>query len=146
MKLLRKIMSFIAFSLLGYCAVAGDLPDFKSTDFEQTFSMPPNKFRIMQYGHLEEKQDLQFKEYGIGSIHGTNLYNLLPSGKQPNPAGIQSRVDFARQMGFGIVLSDDYGYPSGSAGGKVVQENPAWEMRSLLCITQDGKGAQPVKF
>jgi len=125
---------------------AGNAPDFTSADFKKTFSMPPNEFRIMQYGNLEEKQAIQCKEYGIGNMHGGSLYNLLPSGKHPNPAEIQKRVDYARQQGFGIVLTDDYGYPSGSAGGKVVQENPAWEIRSLLCITQDGKGAQPVKF
>ncbi|MCX8495304.1 MAG: hypothetical protein ORN51_03885 [Akkermansiaceae bacterium] len=140
------IVSLIAFSLHSFGAVTGALPNFQSTDFKKTFSTPPNKFRIIQYGRIEKKQATQFKEYGIGSIHGTSLYDLLPSGKQPNPAEIQRRVDYARQQGLGIELSDDYGYPSGSAGGKVVQENPSWEMRSLLCIIRDGDGTQPVKF
>jgi hypothetical protein len=143
---MARNVSFIAFSLLVCSAVAGNIPDFKSTDFKKTFSVPPNEFRIMQYGNLEEKQATQCKEYGIGNMHGGGLYNLLPSGKQPNPAEIQKRVDYVRQQGFGIVLADDYGYPSGLAGGKVVQENPAWQVRSLLCITRDGEGALPVKF
>lgn len=143
---MSRLTSFITFSLISFYAVSANLPDMKSSDFKKAFSMPPNVYRIMQYGLLEEKQDLKFKDYGIGSIHGTSLYNLLPSGKQPNALAIQNRVEFARQLGFSVVLSDDYGYPSGLAGGKVVQENPTWQVRSLLCITQDGEGPQSVKF
>jgi len=62
------------------------------------------------------------------------------------PEIIGELVDAARAQDYKVWLADDWGYPSGMAGGRVVAENPDFEVRSLVMLTENGQGKIPIDF
>ncbi|MDO4293458.1 MAG: SGNH/GDSL hydrolase family protein [Eubacteriales bacterium] len=82
---------------------------------------------------------------------GVNAFVLHPRIGIPEQIGYLSEAYFetvrfvaetARRLGMKIVLYDEGMYPSGSAHGLVVRENPAFAARGLT--RTDGPGADPV--
>jgi hypothetical protein len=55
-------------------------------------------------------------------------------------------VNSARAIDYKVWLADDWGYPSGSAGGMVVAENPDFEVRGLTMLTLSGEGDAPIEY
>jgi hypothetical protein len=55
-------------------------------------------------------------------------------------------VDAAYKSGSPVWLADDWGYPSGMAGGRVVAENSDFEVRSLVMLSQKGKNPNPINW
>ena len=126
---------------IGANALAGDLPKKVTT---ATFKNPPNEFRLVQY-QLTHGTLNDYPQWGIGGYMGffyKNLYKQGPKG----PKQIGPLVDAANKSGRTVWLADDWGYPSGMAGGRVVAENPDFEVRSLVMLSQKGNGAKPINW
>ena len=110
----------------------------------QTFQDPPNAFRLVQY-QLTPQSLKEYPQWGIGGYMGffyKNLYKQGPKG----PGTIGPVVDASYKSGSPVWLADDWGYPSGMAGGRVVAENPDFEVRSLVMLTQKGSGETPISW
>lgn len=105
------------------------------------FADPPNEYRLLQY-QLNAETLEKYPPYGIGAFMGFFYKELYQSGAE-GAAQIGPLVDAAQERGMKIWLADDFGYPSGMAGGKVVEENPAYEVRGLAMVAVDGAGTGP---
>ncbi|VGO14028.1 hypothetical protein PDESU_02585 [Pontiella desulfatans] len=119
---------------------------------EETFKNPPNDYRITQY-QLTSQTLEKYPQYGVGGVMGFFYSILYPEcGKQQYKMGengpeiIGELVDAARAIDYKVWLADDWGYPSGMAGGRVVAENPDFEVRSLVMLTQKGQGEETIDF
>jgi hypothetical protein len=115
----------------------------KTIDAE-AFKNPPNEYRIVKYQlnnvHLE-----QYPQYGFGGYQPffyDNLYNAGPTGL----SSIGALVDAAKAQGRAVWSADDAGYPSGSAGGKVLENNPEYEVRGVAMLTATGSGQEAVSI
>ncbi len=132
-----------------FCTVVSFAQDTgsKTPVDSNAFKNPPNEYRITQYGS-DKKKLRQFPEYGIGGMMAF-LYRYLPQPPEKNLADsdqIRSLVDSAKSLQYKIWLADDYGYPSGMAGGKVVAEHPDFEVKGLTMITLTGEGRRSIDF
>ncbi|HEC42451.1 MAG TPA: hypothetical protein ENI20_06450 [Bacteroides sp.] len=118
----------------------------------EAFRNPPNEYRISQYG-LTPATLKKYPEYGIGGTFAFFFSILYPESGRENfklgkkgPEVIGELVDSARAIDYKVWLADDWGYPSGSAGGMVVAENPDFEVRGLTMLTLSGQGMEPIEF
>lgn len=117
--------------------------------FQKEFQMPPKKFRIIQYGNPVPEQLKKYESYGMGGFMAF-FHNELREESDPRFMAdhsldkISGMLDAAKAADFTVWLADDFGYPSGMAGGKVVENNPEYEVRGLVRLTMDGGGEGPV--
>jgi hypothetical protein len=65
------------------------------------------------------------------------LYQAGPKAR----ASISQLLARAQEQDAPVWLADDFGYPSGMAGGKVVEKNLEYEVRGLATVTHTGDGA-----
>ncbi len=139
------IGSFIH-TTLNKVAKPSDPPESSKPVSAESFCDPSNEYRLMQYG-LWPGAITKYRQYGIGGMLAFFHKDLFQSG--PNGAArIGPLVTAAHTNGYKLWLADDFGYPSGMAGGMVVQENPAFEVRGLAMVTQsgNGRGATAIKL
>jgi len=121
---------------------AAAAPDSPDETFAKEFADPPNNYRLIQYGLKDETLE-KYPEYGIGGYMGfyyNELYNHGPEARKK----IGPWVDAAHAQGAPVWLADDFGYPSGMGGGKVVEGNPAYEVRGLATVSEAGEGTSAV--
>jgi hypothetical protein len=92
-----------------------------------------------------------YPEWGIGGYTAFFFSVLYTECKRENhrlaqkgPGIIREMVDEAHRRGSPVWLADDWGYPSGMAGGRVVAENADFEVRSLVMLSQKGTGPTPI--
>jgi len=116
----------------------------------EDFKNPPNEYRITQY-QLTPQTLKKYPEYGIGGAMAFFYSILYPESnknqyKNSDPAMIGQLVDAAKKIDYKVWLADDWGYPSGMAGGRVVAENPDWEVKSLTMLKVSGKGSKSIDF
>ena len=117
---MKKIMFFAAsVALLNISAATAD----ELT--AETFKNPPNEYRVTQY-QLTPGTLKQYPAYGIGGTMAFFFSALYPECGKENyelgengPAVIGELVDAARAIDYKVWLADDWGYPSGMAGGRV---------------------------
>lgn len=111
----------------------------RGNEFAAEFADPPNRYRLIKYG-LKDETLKKYPEYGIGGYMAFFYTELYQRG-----AEARSEIGrlLARALGQGapVWLADDFGYPSGMAGGKVVENNPEYEVRGLATVSQAGEGA-----
>jgi hypothetical protein len=141
-------MLLATLALLGQGILAQNT-DVKIIDSE-AFKNPPNEYRITQY-QLTPQTLKTYPEYGIGGTMGFFYSILYPESnknryKSSDPAMIGQLVDAANKIDYKVWLADDWGYPSGMAGGRVVAENPDWEVKGLTMLTVSGKGNKTVNY
>jgi hypothetical protein len=123
------------------CRASVQVPERLPDPFRAQFSDPPNEYRLVQY-QLNENVLEQYPRYGIGGFLGFFYKELYQEG--PGAAAkIGSLVDAAQKQGMKVWLADDFGYPSGMAGGRVAAENPDYEVRGLAMVSVDGEGEVP---
>lgn len=142
----QRVLQLLRMVCLGLFSTVcnGSQPDL----LKKQFADPPNEYRIIQYGEPTPKQLEVIKQYGIGGCMAF-FHNELRDPSHPkyqDPARIRPMLDAAEENGIQVWLGDDYGYPSGMAGGKVVEENPDYEVRSLVRFVVDGRGQKPIFF
>jgi hypothetical protein len=111
---------------------------FSGETFVEDFANPPNAYRFVQY-QLNDNTLEKFPEYGIGGYMGFFYKELYQQGPGANEK-IGPWVDAAHAKGSPVWLADDFGYPSGMAGGKVVEKNPEFEVRGIATIRETGDG------
>jgi hypothetical protein len=127
-------------------------PAFTGEAFRCEFLNPPNEYRITQY-QLTPETLKKYPEYGIGGVMAFFFSVLYPECNRKNfklgangPGIIGELVDAARTIDYKVWLADDWGYPSGMAGGRVVAENPDFEVKGLTMLTPAGEGAKPIDY
>lgn len=148
---LRNLWMVVALLLPNIQRVSAQNTGLGTVDAE-TFKNPPNEYRITQY-QLTRQTLKKYPEYGIGGTMAFFYSILYPkSGKKNHALGkngpgiIGELVDAAKGIDYNVWLADDWGYPSGMAGGRVVAENPDWEVKGLTMLSLSGKGNTPIEF
>jgi len=105
-------------------------------EWMQAWSDPGNKLRPMQIVHgLAPKQASQagltiFKDLGLGGIVCNVSFDRYMQSEE-NWKTLAQAVKSCSQLGLRVWIYDEDGYPSGSAGGLVLKENPDYEALSL---------------
>jgi len=113
--------------------------DFNTID--SFFSSPPNEYRMIDYssGFQQGTVD-ELLDYGFGGVQTHVSYNnYLQDESKWNV--LVSDVNLALQNDMEAWIHDERGYPSGAAGGLVVEDHPELENRGLIRIIQKGTGA-----
>ena len=111
------------------------------------FTNPPAQFRFIQYS----KHDGALLPYGKikeAGIGGVMLFMQSAGYLNTEEAwqNIGKNIAAAQEAGLRIWVADDNGYPSGMAGGRVVEADPAFENRALREVSKDGNGPGPVRI
>jgi len=133
-----------AFGSQGARTITALRPELSLRQVERLFKNPPNDFRITQY-QLNAGALKKYPQYGIGGYMAffyKDLYRHGPGGARK----IAPLIAAARKSGRKVWLADDWGYPSGMAGGRVVEQHPEFELRSLVMVKQTGAGRTPISF
>lgn len=146
------LVLLLCFLLIFSMRISAQSTDVKTIDTE-AFKNPPNEYRITQY-QLTPQTLKKYPEYGIGGTMAFFYSILYPeSGKgnfklaEKKGLGIIGElVDSAKSIDYKVWLADDWGYPSGMAGGRVVAENPDWEVKGLTMLTISGKDSKSVEY
>lgn len=152
MKSKRILVLLLCFLLIFSMRISAQSTDVKTIDTE-AFKNPPNEYRITQY-QLTPQTLKKYPEYGIGGTMAFFYSMLYPeSGKgnfklaeKKGPGIIGELVDSAQSINYKVWLADDWGYPSGMAGGRVVAENPDWEVKGLTMLTISGKDSKSIEY
>ncbi|MDH3712189.1 MAG: hypothetical protein OER04_20040, partial [Cyclobacteriaceae bacterium] len=137
-KIKLKVLSFWFLSIFSL-GVSAQTTSLKPVDAE-AFKKPPNEYRITQY-QLTPQTLKKYPEYGIGGTMAFFYSILYPESEKGNyklgengPGIIGELVDSAKSIDYKVWLADDWGYPSGMAGGRVVAENPDFEVKGLTML------------
>ena len=115
------------------------------TEWMQAWSDPGSKLRPMQIVHgLAPQQASQagltiFKDLGLGGIVCNVSFDRYLQSEE-NWRTLAQAVKNCSQLGLRVWIYDEDGYPSGSAGGLVLKENPDHE---ALCLTYDPTRPEP---
>jgi hypothetical protein len=127
----------------------------KGETMRQQFRNPPNEFRPLQIihgfdylGHSEYtiRQGIgALKELGIGGlVVNVSFKDYMRSKEQWEI--FQTGLRIAERLGLRLWLYDEDGYPSGAAGGLVLERNPEWEAIGLIRkVDQDGNARYEVE-
>ncbi len=125
---------------------AGDL-DLSFKVLDRYFRDPPNQYRMVQYvGHgFQEIPAEAMRDYGIGGAMlflGSHQYLRSEEGW----ASMIANIALAKEAGLQVWVGDDNGYPSGTAGGLVVEADAAHEVRGLRQLTETGEGPKAIRM
>jgi len=116
------------------------------------FQNPPRELGALKISHsvvanpCHDERDREaaraeyrkYKEIGYSGVV-TNI--PFENGYLENPANwevLHSMLQAADDEGMRLWLYDEKGYPSGAAGGLTLKENPAWEAKGIVCLTEYG--------
>lgn len=116
----------------------------EEAEMDAFFIDPPNEFRIVRYG-LTNSRLAENPQYGFGGYKAF-FYNNLYKDQAGGIDAIGPLVDAANEQGRKVWCSDDNGYPSGSAGGQVVEGHPEYEARGVAMLSTSGSGQVPVSI
>jgi hypothetical protein len=121
------------------------------------FENPPNRYRTLQIIHgfdgLMDDGDVKgieanlrrLREMGVGGVVcNVSFKGYLRSEEQWEifKYGLQA----AKKLGLVIWLYDEEGYPSGAAGGLVLEDHPEFEAYGLICSMRRIKGPVVVRI
>lgn len=107
-------------------------------DWKKQFKEPPRKYAVYPIIHsrvadAEKYVDMHVRQ-GFGGIVGNIDYT--PTFPHDTAAwdnainGLRTYIDH----GLGTWIYDEKGYPSGTAGGAVLEEDPSYEALGVLCL------------
>ncbi len=108
------------------------------------FSNPPAQYRMLQFsGH--DGAALPVSQMAAAGIGGVQLYMQTNGYLQTAQAwaNASNNITALKAAGMQVWMTDENGYPSGMAGGRVVEANPAHESRCLIMVTTNGRGSNP---
>lgn len=119
-----------------------------SDDFSSLFRSPPAEYRPLQIVHgfdnlgadaetiRKRLQDL--RSLGVGGlVVNVSFHNYLRSEEQWRL--FLEGLKIAEDLGFVIWLYDEEGYPSGAAGGLVLEKKPEFEAVGLVRLGENAK-------
>lgn len=120
-------------------------------EFVELFANPSLQYRPLEIIHsfsaptnsYEELEELMGLGFG-GVVCNVGLRNYLRNEKEWKVflRGVRRAVE----LGLTVWLYDEEGYPSGSAGGLVLEGEPELESRGLFCLSQIAKRSRPAEF
>jgi len=141
------IIFFFSFLSVVILKINGQTPNdiYKQIDFktiDQYFTNPPNQYRLNQFyldKNFDSNQSQLLKDYGIGGIQTCASYsNYLLS--DAGWSQVNNNINHAISNNMQVWLTDEKGYPSGSAAGLVVSGSPELEARGVIRIIFKGSG------
>ena len=108
------------------------------------FTNPPAEFRLVQYGN-HDGAPLPVTRMAEAGIGGVMLFMQSQGYLRSDDAWrhLEANIRAARAAGLRVWIADDNGYPSGLAGGLVVEAHPEAESRCLVEVTREGTGPGP---
>lgn len=108
---------------------------------EAGFANPPSEFRLGQYS-AHDGALLPVAQMAAAGIGGVKLFQQSGGYLQSEQAwaNVSNNIAAVKAAGLRLWMADDNGYPSGMAGGRVVEADPAHEARCLIEVKLDGRG------
>jgi len=133
--------------LLARLAAAEPAPTTAAADWQcvvAAFANPPADLRLFQYG-THDGAPLPVDRMAEAGIGGVMLFMQSQGYLRSDDAwrNLEANVRAARAAGLRVWIADDNGYPSGMAGGLVVEAHPEAESRCLVQVTREGAGPGP---
>ena len=118
---------------------------------EDRFRTPPASRRILQIVHSLPKDESAHEAFllnligrGFGGIV-TNVHFDDYLKSEDNWRSFEHGVRMAKGLGMALWLYDEQGYPSGTAGGQVLEGHPEWRAHGLLVARAETSG-EPVSI
>ena len=149
----RLCLSGLGIVLSGWLAPLAAQPDPAKGEggvwqkVDTDFANPPGEFRLIQFSaHDGALLPMgKMKEAGIGGIE---LFMQSDGYLKTEEAweNVRKNIEAANQAGLQVWIGDDNGYPSGMAGGRIVEADPAFEVRGLRQVVKEGSGPGPVRL
>ena len=145
-----KNQIFVSLAALAVLAgVPGIAADKKEgwASIDTGFTNPPAEFRIVQFS-AHDGSLVPFEKMAAAGIGGIELFMQSDGYLKKEVAweNIRKNLEAAQKAGFQVWMADDNGYPSGMAGGQIVEADPALEARCLMQTTKDGRGIGAVRL
>ncbi len=120
----------------------------QSQNFAFQFRNPPAEYRPLQIIHgfdnlgkdegTIRKRLEELKALGVGGlVVNVSFRDYMRSEEQWRV--FLTGLQIAEELGFVLWLYDEEGYPSGAAGGLVLERNPDFEAIGLVRISENGK-------
>ncbi|MHB1454675.1 MAG: glycosyl hydrolase [Saccharofermentanales bacterium] len=129
------------------CGVAvSDLEKKDFTDLE--FKTPDTRYRPLPIIHatVDKASVFRLKELGYGGLV-TNVSFSMYLENEEMWDDFESLTKYTiEDMGLRLWIYDERGYPSGSAGGLVLKDNPEWQSRGIVCLTAVSEGQETLKI
>lgn len=146
LRLLLGCSGLVGSQFLGVSEDAAPPTEPDSAEFARRFANPPPESRIFKIIHgwpdAAEAQDTwirRFTAQGFGGVVCNASFDQYLESDAHWQA-FKRAVQAARSAGLALWLYDERGYPSGNAGGLVLQEHPEWEARGLLVSDAESSG------
>ena len=141
------------FVLLAAMAVLAGVPGIAADKKEEWaaidagFTTPPAEFRLIQFSD-QDGALLPIKKMKEAGIGGIELFMQSDGYLKTEAAweNVRKNIEAANQAGLQVWVADDNGYPSGMAGGQLVEADPAFEVRGLRQMVKEGSGLGPVRL
>ncbi len=124
------------------------------TTFIEKLEQPPNDYRPVVLwswnGEITESRIdamlQQFADQGMGGVFVEPRTGMLTEYLSDRYLTLwRHTVERCAELGLGCHIYDEYAYPSGTAGGRVIQENPKLEERVLELVTAEGEVERQVR-
>ena len=111
------------------------------------FANPPAEFRLVQYSKHDGAL-LPYAKMAESGIGGVKLFMQSDGYLRSEEAweNMGKNIAAADEAGFDVWIADDNGYPSGMAGGLVVEADQNFETRCLVEVSKTGEGTSAVKL
>lgn len=108
------------------------------------FANTPAEHRLLHYS-AHDGSLMPVEQMAAAGIGGIQLFMQSDGYLQTGEAwqNVAANMAAAEAAGLRLWIADDNGYPSGQAGGKVVDADPAHEARCLIEVTLEGRGQNP---
>ena len=116
-----------------------------------SFADPPREFGVMPFWFWNDDLTQEELLRQIREFHSKGFGGFIPHAR----VGLSRRIGYltdeyfrflrlaveeAHRLGMKVVLYDEGSYPSGSAQGRVVAENPAYAARCLIAVQREITG------
>ncbi len=129
----------------------GSEAELSVVQLKSLFQSPRSDRRILKIVHNFPKDtsahervlnDLKARGFG-GVVCNVHFDNYLQS--EENWKSFAHAVGLAKKMRMTLWLYDEKGYPSGAAGGLVLDGHPEWEAKGVACVSATSDGS-PVEL
>jgi len=129
------------------CGVS--VSNLEKKDFvDLEFKTPDIQYRPLPIIHstVDKASVFRLKELGYGGLV-TNVSFSMYLENDEMWDDFESLAKYTiEDMGLRMWIYDERGYPSGSAGGLVLKDNPEWQSRGIVCLTAVSKRQETLKI
>jgi len=143
----RRVLRCSLVQAATFAAVSGQAAAGEWSAIDSGFAAPPAEFRLSHYSaHLGEPVPVE--QMAAAGIGGVQLFMQSDGYLQSEQAwaNVSNNIAAVKDAGLRLWMADDNGYPSGMAGGRVVEADPAPEARCLIEVQLEGRGTDPVSL